>query len=881
MTSNAPVISLDWRQRPITKTRLCDHSLRSLSSTSLAPRSGTVSALKFRFRSTVRGEIHDSDGLPVSNAVVVAVGLYPQSSPPHDSLGSLSTVTSSDGSFKLPIDRSDPAFLQQEAFLLGVSSDGKRTHIQLVPHVRCLADAGLDITLASQQPAAIRIVDIEGAPVADAEVSLARLSDQVIPHGIDWLGDGGSTHRTDSNGTASLPGIADSMLTMVYVEGSDIGQQCLRVIRGEDGQLQAVVMPTKLEAGALELVGLDPDIEVDLSALNMIFVAREIDDPDSQFTWCQTHVAMDGAFNGCRLSAGTTEPRGVFPDDFAYAFDRSDVMRFERAASGRALQLKLHPAVQVLGRLTNAESSEPVANVSIQHHSTDGRLTSTGRDGRFRFWAGPGRVGYLPYDAWRQFTLRDGSFLYPQSQPDDGILQSGDVSLQPCSRPGALAVDEDGNTIASARVVCEYKPNGNFIYRTEFFSDSAGRVNLDGVPGGVEVTLTASTDELRTAQPLTVPANAAAEIDLVLQPRHSVRLSGNVVDESGRPISGALVRVRRANVLSEELFQGVSRQAESVFGPNVLVETDSAGQFVSPPTLEWNQSFSVEIRSPGYRTARNYWTDATDAGEAERDLDFGTLTLRSVSEARSRKLTVFDNQTGEPIAGARLAFLGALTGLTRGVTDHEGNCVLALREGRQVFCVWKEGYTPLLRSADPGRLDGTVRLGRDTTEHTGYPHTQVDRKDAARRLIKLVQQPSKDDTSNRQRQYFYGLCLAEFDQAVETLETHPMRMYLSRELIRRPWFTPKQRNDLKRVVDHESGFHLLLMQLRRVESDEMRSKLVDEAIAFRGGARLLYGAQAADAILAAGETEKAMALLQDIWNAHPQLSDAVAAGERV
>jgi protocatechuate 3,4-dioxygenase beta subunit len=123
-----------------------------------------------------------------------------------------------------------------------------------------------------------------------------------------------------------------------------------------------------------------------------------------------------------------------------------------------------------------------------------------------------------------------------------------------------------------------------------------------GVHEDAAVTLTAMTDSMMTTEPASLLLTPDASVELMLRPRHAIKVRGRIVDSQGDPVKGAAVTIRTPQVSQQESYGGEDASAVPLLNLGAAIATDAKGHFVSPPTVDWDRRLSLEIRASDQRT---------------------------------------------------------------------------------------------------------------------------------------------------------------------------------------------------------------------------------------------------------------------------------------
>jgi hypothetical protein len=202
------------------------------------------------------------------------------------------------------------------------------------------------------------------------------------------------------------------------------------------------------------------------------------------------------------------------------------------------------------------------------------------------------------------------------------------------------ALDPDGKPVEGARVEVTRHWQNSSIQRPGGTTDARGRFSLGGFWPEEEVaallTLPGRHLVAWVALPMAAEQKDATPVAVTLRPFASVR--GRVVDEDGKPVSGAVVRLLQAELPSQTVF--------SVTGNPTATGTD--GTFAFRAAVMPGVSFFVRIGAEGHAESDSHELRARAGG----DEGLGDLPL--VRANRPLACTVLDPR-GVPMAGVRLS----------------------------------------------------------------------------------------------------------------------------------------------------------------------------------------------------------------------------------
>ena len=831
------------------------------------------------------GRVVDADDRPIAGVDVAIIGSVAYAYVPHRHPGLIDAKCDPDGNFRIAWPQSDRRFLQDDHVLL-VAHDGAGSMVvQNVPLRKLVAGVPISLTLVESAPKSIRVLDADQKPIGMAKVSAAKFGSLVLPYRSD---DATAVGTSDADGNVSFAGVRSSALSHVYVSSPSLGHQCLHLSVDDQGNRTVVARPTKPERGSLEFVG-DRDAPTDWSGVSVTLITGESDDGD--YVWSETDVQASGDFSTRPLADGNLRFVVDFPSSLPLAVQSEAAGNFKRADPGQPIKIPLERATKVSGKVVSAVDGSPLGNIFIRVSDPRPAVFSQ-PDGTFTFLHDQSRVNYFPHDVLGRHVMGGAFFVYPQELPQDHKLEIESVSMQPASAAIGKVVDDEGRPISGATVGCDYKVE-RFTYQSDFYTDAEGEFRLDGIIDGTGVTLSATKDRQMTTSPTSLVLASDSRPILKIQPRHGLRIIGQVVDGDGNPVSSAKITVRYPNVTIKEFMSGLDTNPTDAFPSDGPILSADDGHFASPVTLDWQRNFSVSINSLGKRTKATYWRDASDAGQNKTDLDLGSITLLDEPADRPRIVTVVDDQTGQPIESARVVFLSSIYGQSTGRTGSDGRTSILRHDGLQVLAVDADGYRPQILPvdlyADSLPTISLVRPGSPMQSHQGVVHRAEELRTATKELLTLVPSPFPDGTPHRQRLYGWTMAFADFDTTLATVkalagEETENRYSLGDELLSMPWLSPQQIDSAMSLADDRNRFYLVITQASRSNDDDQKLELLGEAIVMaraKSGDDQLYAISAiADQLLGMGETELVKELVTEAWQSQSQLATVLENGQR-
>ena len=353
----------------------------------------------------------------------------------------------------------------------------------------------------------------------------------------------------------------------------------------------------------------------------------------------------------------------------------------------------------------------------------------TGADGRFEFAGVPGELVSVRVEAAGYV----GRWFF--HSPAEGPAT---ISLDPGRVLSGLVLDADGRPAAGAEV--RFGPLGSNlgVNRSSTTADEAGRFSVSGIdqwegPNSTPIFVAAlhGGHSVALLQPAALDGGGQGN---VLRLERAAPLTGSVVDEAGRPVTGAPVSLRSEREYERSYIMiGVPPTWESLFSA-FRRTTDDDGTFQFPHRHDGPSTLKVEV--PG--VPRRSVTVAVRADESEVEVRLSDEALdKVVLEGR-----LVDGYSGEPIerfelgawsdvgAGTRNA---SWTGRHRPAPDGSFR-VAGLEEAELEFEFRAEGYTSLMlppRTFEEGvhdlgelRMTPAIALRVEVLDEAGEPWSQ-------------------------------------------------------------------------------------------------------------------------------------------------------------
>jgi tetratricopeptide (TPR) repeat protein len=445
----------------------------------------------------------------------------------------------------------------------------------------------------------LRVVDPDGAPVAGAKIvhgrgntGLASLAESVV----DRL-----SVATGPDGRVNLSPFSPEDVTYVTIVSKAFGSQ----IYGTDPTAKGEQTLTLRAVGRLSgrVVVKAPEKADGLNVMGMT-VSGPTNGASRIAGLYEATVNSDGRFEVPALAVGpltivVSEGRANLLQD------RSQPKPVQVVAGKLAeVEVEMKAGVPVRGVLRERGSQRPImgATVRLDANGNSFLFARTDRSGRFKGFILPGNL--------HMTLLKAGSYVLVKEPPRElgtPSAEGGEIDLGVFEVVRGVDVrgvvrDELGKPVAGAEIACRTASDGNSIFAGRFtstltpVSDDRGEFVIENQEPAISLEVTARVGEAATATPTVVTPGETRDLTLVVSPANTVSLGGRVVDEYGKPIAGAVVRIRSRWKTSTGAEATAS--SYSPFGTSRIV-TDAEGRFQIPKTLHRHAQHQAEATAPG------------------------------------------------------------------------------------------------------------------------------------------------------------------------------------------------------------------------------------------------------------------------------------------
>jgi len=491
---------------------------------------------------TVSGSVVDAAGRPVAEAVIRAVTEGGGARAGRGSASSAGLVTRSgpQGLFQLrvvpghPVTlvASHPDFTQAKLPLPELAARASRTNLRIVLE-KGLSGFG-------------KVVDAAGRPVSGAEVALIPSGEERDPFARAFMMDNppaGPQAFTDAQGSFLLEHLEPGRFSL-HTSARGFAPVTVPGIQLAAGQPRVDLGTVTLAPGAtLEGVVVDPrdrpiaGAQVGVRAVTR--TARHIAEPEEDIL-----TSADGSFSIPDLKPG--EKVMLFVSKLGYV--RATFNGIE-VPPVTPLRVVLTPGVRVAGRVVD-EGGDPVAGASVRLTPAGTTMvTSRGPMESMRGFAvseTDGRFAIEGVEAGKVRLVATAQGFLEGEVPGFDVVTGRDIDdLEVVLRRGSVVTGRvtgpDGAPVSGARVqMVEEAGRGSYRMGGSASSDGDGNYRLEGVPEGAHSFAAQGEGLQRAVRDLEV-RTGENRLDFRLEGGHEV--SGRVVDSSGQPAAGAMVRL--------------------------------------------------------------------------------------------------------------------------------------------------------------------------------------------------------------------------------------------------------------------------------------------------------------------------------------------------
>ncbi|MDR3634715.1 MAG: carboxypeptidase regulatory-like domain-containing protein [Isosphaeraceae bacterium] len=561
---------------------------------------------------SVNGVVADAEGKPLAGAGVFLTGLQTVGGWPPVLARA---TTDASGKFRLdaPADIDDPA-APAAAALWAVRPGLLVASRVLRPGT---LPAGLPVRLVLGPPArgTFEVVGPDGKPVAGARV-IPRAITRDATAAPDALGSLIAA-TTDGEGRAVVTAFFPEEIATVFVQARGLGVQQFG-FRGSGVEPKAVaLLPVGRVKGRVMA-----DDAAEARALPLVVASFHPKQPSPAAGLFHIPTSAEGRFEIDEVPEGRLSV-AVVPRPGSPWFGQMENQPQVVVGKTAEVTLKLVRGVRIRGIVRERGTGKPIAGVGVSL-GLGVEPVRTDAEGRYEGFAPPGRR--LLYYVWSTPSPY-ASLLFglPEVEIPAKVTEFAlpAIELARATSLRGSVVDGDGKPVVSASVRALWDVNEGPKQRgrreVETSAGPRGEFVIQGAPLGAEVRLSAHYQGLQTDQPARVLVRAepgAQEPPLVLKlgSGRAVAVEGRVVDPQGKPIPGALVRLRTKDLDENGQVEGLPLVD---FDGLYTLRTDPQGRFRTPPYLDRDGQYAALVQADGYLPGQAPWV----AGQSGRFAD--------------------------------------------------------------------------------------------------------------------------------------------------------------------------------------------------------------------------------------------------------------------
>ena len=326
------------------------------------------------------------------------------------------------------------------------------------------------------------------------------------------------------------------------------------------------------------------------------------------------------------------------------------------------LDIKLARAWPITGRVVDAETAEPLADVRVSAYSETSQqqvMATTDENGEYLLHGLPGKV-QLNYQAPNGYVSR----VLDPGQDTSVTVTAGeetvaeDIRLHRAVTVRGVVVNERDELVAGAEV---WAQNAQEQFRREIrtVSDQQGQFELTALNPEATGGIYARSENAVCVNPAPLRTGARdGLVRIVISERAASRVIGRVLDDRGEPVAGTGVTIMHQQERTSEGHTYTRlRSIEEL-------DTDEDGRFESPVLIpDWD--YTVRISGAGHAFVETeQWTAARGGVH-----DLGDIT---VVVARASLAGVVVDAAGKPLAGVTVFNAGDGPQRVSTVTDEQG-----------------------------------------------------------------------------------------------------------------------------------------------------------------------------------------------------------------
>lgn len=493
----------------------------------------------------VAGKVVTADGKPAANVSVQWI----ERDPNNDISAKAVEKTDAQGNFRFPLPR--PKLTEnRSAYLLAQTPDQGIGFVSVRFLIPNRTTPPLILKLASTAVLRVGFVDPAGKPVPHLSVRVAALLDRErnflqVPEALNsrWM------QKTDAKGEAIFAGLPqgaevrfalsdDRFAALTYLDKVDLTEQSTQQAK-----------PIALKSGAI-ITGRVTFAETGKPASGVRISAQSIGVGQG---YGSALTDAEGNYRIVNLAAGyysvTLQLRGDMEKNWT-----GRALEKVEATPGTPLtkqDMKIIRGVVLTGKVTDKISGKPIEGVMIGVYgparpqaSAGVQSATTNADGVYQLRVPPGS----------QYVYVMGIFSNRYEAPKKGndlTLNEDKTHTQDFALEPSVTVDIKPIRIRVVGADGKPAPNAQITFyplSTEEHGGSSGETLEVGADGNVILEPPTPSVRLRARQgaaatPKAITAQSGEEITLTLKPNALVTLTGQVIDDNGKPVRNARVQV--------------------------------------------------------------------------------------------------------------------------------------------------------------------------------------------------------------------------------------------------------------------------------------------------------------------------------------------------
>ena len=829
------------------------------------------------------GTVADEQGQPIPNAKASLVTVPGETAYMGDLLYRTPAVASEscteDGEFDIRIPGTDARWNkvnERTQHLLVIEAAGFETSVTKFTRERLLVDLPFSIATGACQPWTLKVLDKDRSSITDAKLSVGQINGHRLPFKFklenkkDQVVDGGF----------EVNGVTRDSADGVYVSQKTIGNFYLPIQSNEDGpfvqlpetgvvkgvfKLPESVSPAKLKGKEVVITG------------GNLYVRNGY--PEESLSWVVLPLDENASATASHVTFGATSFGFLDPNSISLTQSLKNLAMpptLSKENSPLEIAHKLYPSRKVEIRF-ETESGEPISNVQISAFGGTPGENSKGIV-TIEIPVDDKPSGQLfPFDPSNQYQIT-GAFgvMLDRLEMKDGKPEP--ITMTRSRSIKGRVTDQQGQVVAGAKVEYTYSSE-RFSLTRSVLANRSGDFRIDGLPPNATVTLQASKGKLATPSDanISVMSGHAEEVLIPVVTQAVASIAGKIADQQGTPVPGAKVVIKMANVYEKEGYSGESLGAIDLIPDFAGVVSDADGNFQYPLTTQFGNRLQVVVSAPGFRSQHFPFVDGSLKNVAEQSIHLGSFPLFKLPLPKKTIANVVDKNSGKPIAGATLVFIGIDSTKQVAQTDDQGRVTVDAEDTRQLLAVKANGYDLKLNVLESITDTIDVSLIPAGSGNSQVAWLEKDWKlfhEPGRKLLEQLEAPKpKESTFYRQNRFFSAQINSDFKAFQEAISLPYKEKDTFLLINSSPVFLNAPQESMKLLMSPEADARMkasLLAQFALlVEDEDSKEEFYGEAIVqageCSGSMRLITFGQIASSLVVDGRAEVARELITDVW----------------